>query len=587
MVKSDCKMINTKYYTSKIIRRMVDKTIGRERLYSHILSNKLWQRLITTFNIDIGADYNQRKIIYDLNRIFQNNHKVKEGRSDSRILFIDPRGSYYTRIILGVISNRLRIHNVYSLFIDCEELPVCNGWTVLTPRPQEQCKYCLYNSNQLSDALNLDSKSLNEINDSWVRDEARRIVSDLSKDEIDNYNYMNLPLGKYLKVSANSYFLSGEVPDDQNSIIILRGLLEGLIILFHAYDKVLTDYKPDKIIIVNGRFFMHKLAYEMCKNRGIPVITLDDFGSTGGTGNRWMFSHDKAIAELDLNEYWRHWNDIALTKSEKTYLDENFIKGSVNNKIYYENPQLDWDIICSELKINRNSEFDVMFTNLTWDSTAIDKDICFNGMFDWVYTTIDEYIDNRKMLLIRVHPAEKEIFGRPSLQRVKDEILSRYKKLPDNIIIIPYGSNISSYQLLKESRLKIVYSSTLGLEAALRGLPIIVAGDVHYRGKGFTVDVQSKIEYIHFINNPKLIDKLTTDQIDIAYQYAFFYLYRTKIPLEFYSANMFKIQKMNIKSLQDILPGTNPYLDLVIEGILNNKPIILPRKLSNKLYKLH
>lgn len=571
----------------RTIGKVINGIIGKERLYNFIFSNEITYKLSSLLYIlKPGADFNNRKISADLKKIYKNTDNIDLNEAQDRILFIDPRGGYYVRIILGVIATRLKLHKVHSYFINCEDLPVCNGWTILNPRPKNHCGQCLYHSNQLLNAFKLTSKSLNQINESTIRNKAQEIVSNLTRHEIENYIYNELPLGSYIKVSASSYFLSGEIPNDMKSVEILRGFLAGLIILYHAYEKTFYEYKPDKIVIVNGRFFMHKLAYEMAKIRGIQIITLDDFGSTGGTGRRWMFSHNIAIAELDLSEYWQHWKNVQLTSAEKSYLITSFINGSVNNTVYYKNPQLNWENICNELSIDPDADFDVMFTNLTWDSTAIDKDICFNGMLDWIFTTIEQYCENKKLLLIRIHPAEKEIFGVPSLQKVSTEILNKYNELPKNIKIIPYDSNISSYQLLNKSVLKMVYSSTLGLEAAVRGLPVVVAADVHYRSKGFTIDVDTKDEYINIINSTRQFGKLSENQIDIALRYAFFYLYRTKIPLEFYKAKMFKLNKLTIKSFDELLPGKNPYLDIVIEGILNNNPIVLTRELTNELYKL-
>ena len=35
----------------------------------------------------------------------------------------------------------------------------------------------------------------------------------------------------------------------------------------------------------------------------------------------------------------------------------------------------------------------------------------------------------------------------------------------------------------------LCYTTTVGLEAAVRGIPVAVAGETHYRGRGFTSDI--------------------------------------------------------------------------------------------------
>ena len=570
-----------------IIKKMLQKTIGIDPFVNFFLLHKILKKLFLNIKIpEPDEKYVKEKISKKIYRVFKN-VKLEQKGDKEKILFLDPRGSYYTRIILGIIANRLKLHSYQSLFVNCEDLPVCNGWSILSPRPSNYCENCLYYSNKLMESFKLESKSLNQLINNSIREKTHNLVYGLSQTEIENFTYEGYPLGKYITISACSYFYSGSIPDTNDTLQILKGFLEGLIILYHSYSRAFEKFKPDKVFIVNGRFFWHKLAYEMCKKLGIPMIFMDDFGSFGGTGNRWMFSDEIPIAELNLNKYWDKWKDVPLTENEQKYLSTSFIQNSTDQSFFYSTSNNNWQKICAKLAIDLYSKYDVMFTNLTWDSTAIDKDICFDSMMDWIYTTIKAYIQNKKLLLIRVHPAEVGIFGLPSLQKVADSIYKKYKNLPANIKIIPFENNINSYELLPKANKILVYTSTIGLEASLRGFSPIVAGEVHYMNKGFTKDIFNRKDYLNIINLDKPMTRLNDKQIELAKRYAFFYLYRTKIPFEFYKAEMFKIRKLKIKSYKDILPGKNPYLDIVIEGIRKNKPIILSRKLSNILYNIN
>ena len=62
------------------------------------------------------------------------------------------------------------------------------------------------------------------------------------------------------------------------------------------------------------------------------------------------------------------------------------------------------------------------------------------------------------------------------------------------------------YELMESADFGLVYTSTTGLEMALRGKPVIVAGQTHYRDRGFTVDVSNREEFVAAIDH----------QIDIA-----------------------------------------------------------------------
>ena len=69
----------------------------------------------------------------------------------------------------------------------------------------------------------------------------------------------------------------------------------------------------------------------------------------------------------------------------------------------------------------------------------------------------------------------------------------------------------------------------------MSGLPVIVAGQTHFRGRGFTHDVDSWVNYFKTLG--PMLDKpaqhcLTRAQVDLAWQYAyrFFFDYPRPFP---------------------------------------------------------
>ncbi len=66
------------------------------------------------------------------------------------------------------------------------------------------------------------------------------------------------------------------------------------------------------------------------------------------------------------------------------------------------------------------------------------------------------------------------------------EIRGRYGPLPSNIKLVEGDSPVSSYTLADMAQVVMVYASRIGLEVALRGKRPRLAGDMTYRGKGFT-----------------------------------------------------------------------------------------------------
>ena len=128
-----------------------------------------------------------------------------------------------------------------------------------------------------------------------------------------------------------------------------------------------------------------------------------------------------------------------------------------------------------------------LFTNVTWDSATLGHDIGFASMFDWVERSIRLAGQHGDLvLLVRIHPAEGRWGTREEVQAT---ITAAIGEIPPNVHFVPARDAVSSYALLQLSDAVLTYTTTVGLEAAVRGKRVAVAGDTHYRGRGFTDDL--------------------------------------------------------------------------------------------------
>ena len=59
---------------------------------------------------------------------------------------------------------------------------------------------------------------------------------------------------------------------------------------------------------------------------------------------------------------------------------------------------------------------------------------------------------------------------------------------------------MNTYDLMDMADLGLVYTTTVGLEMAMRGIPVVVAGKTHYRNRGFTQDPHTWVEYFKTLN---------------------------------------------------------------------------------------
>ena len=99
-------------------------------------------------------------------------------------------------------------------------------------------------------------------------------------------------------------------------------------------------------------------------------------------------------------------------------------------------------------------------------------------MADWIERSV-EYFAKRKdvQLVVRVHPGEMLTHG-PSMVDVVNKLMPQ---LPEHIHLIGPREKVNTYDLIEMTDLGLVYTTTTGMEMAMSGVPVIVAGVTHYK----------------------------------------------------------------------------------------------------------
>jgi hypothetical protein len=162
-------------------------------------------------------------------------------------------------------------------------------------------------------------------------------------------------------------------------------------------------------------------------------------------------------------------------------------------------------------------------------------------MTEWLEKTA-LYFASRPDLqfVVRIHPGEL-ITKAPSVAEVVKKVLP---ELPEHIHLILAEAKVNTYDLIEAASLGLVYTTTAGLEMVLSGLPVIVAGKTHYRGRGFTLDPDSWKSYFdlldrfHPSNNGGDGDmRPHTTQVDLAWNYAYRYFIEFPHPFPWHLRN--------------------------------------------------
>ncbi len=179
------------------------------------------------------------------------------------------------------------------------------------------------------------------------------------------------------------------------------------------------------------------------------------------------------------------------------------------------------------------------------------------------------------VLVVRIHPAEVRWSTREQLQEV---ILARLGDVPANVRFVAADRALSSYALVDMSDLVLTYTTTVGLEAATRGRAVAVAGETHYRGRGFTTDLSGAEDLARVLAREPAAP--SSEDVELALRYAHMFFLRAMIPVRLVEASQEGKVKRFPRSASALLPGADPYLDWICERILDGGEFGLPDELA-------
>ena len=163
-----------------------------------------------------------------------------------------------------------------------------------------------------------------------------------------------------------------------------------------------------------------------------------------------------------------------------------------------------------------------------------------------------------------------------------DEIKKKFSLIPKNVFIVPPESAISTYTLASIANAAIIYGTKAGVEMTAMGIPTIVAGEAWIRGKGVTIDVNSREDYIKVLEKLPFKNKLSESIRNRALKYAYHFFFRRMI----YVSSVKPSKKScpfvyNFSNIKHLDKGFDKGLDVICNGILNGGDYIYD-KIDNK-----
>jgi len=299
-----------------------------------------------------------------------------------------------------------------------------------------------------------------------------------------------------------------------------------------AAQKILHRFRPDLTLFVDTVYSPHGELFDSCVQGNIETVQWQQAHrsnllrfkrySLSNTGE-----HPGALSE----ESWRLVRDMEWTENHSKQLDRELYSSYASGDWYsvvgnqFEKSMVDSARLREQLNLDPSKKTAVIFPHILWDATFFWGKCLFADYEEWFVETVRAACANDRVnWVIKIHPANRRVREGRSLQCESAEVESLRKyigKLPPHIVMIPPESEISTYSVFPIMDYGITVCGTVGMEAARLGIAVLTGGSSLYDNKGFTVDSNTREEYLQKLLNIECIQPLSSAQRELAERFAY------------------------------------------------------------------
>ena len=289
--------------------------------------------------------------------------------------------------------------------------------------------------------------------------------------------------------------------------------------------------KPDLLIVPNGTILEMGVVWQIASLLGIETVT---FEFADQQERIWIAQNDEIMSH-HTRDLWEGLGGQALPEKAKQALMDLFaarkqarLWGNFARQ-WQQNPVRGGAEVRDNLNLDERP-LALLATNVLGDSLTLGRQRICPTMADMIVGTISYFIAHPEMqLVIRVHPGELKTHGTSMVDVIEND----FANLPENVHVIKPEDKTNTYDLVEIADFGVVYTTTVGMEMAMSGLPVIVTGKTHYAEKGFTFEPSNWQDYESLLTkigtNPSIL-QLKQEQIEKAWLYAYLFFFEFSLP---------------------------------------------------------
>jgi len=424
---------------------------------------------------------------------------IARGNGEGKIVFFSPDGSIVPHFAAQcVLARTLKELGHDVLFARCtgslERCPVMNMYRLPYNVPPETkarvCQECSRTSAQMLNAYGLESIEIGRFMTSELRDRVEKALenppADLRDFEFDGIGFGKLCIIDLVLETKKHKFEAVDAPTYQSWLKQIQGSLMAYLLV----DRLCQQLPVSRLVYFNDYAVM--LGSRMAaRQHGITTFSMTQASHIGVDRRRYLLSQQ---GNLDLYakqvRSWPQWRELSLLPDRVREVADDLIArfGAKSQHVYSPAKTFSETDLYAQLGLSKDKALLVAYTSSLDEviGTRINMNALglpiqerpqpFVDQIEWLqYLT--EYVEDRNdmQLVVRVHPREGKNRRESAISEHLAQLKENFDRPWQNCYFVWPEDPISSYDLGEIADLALTSLSTIGLELARLGVPVLAS----------------------------------------------------------------------------------------------------------------
>ena len=351
-------------------------------------------------------------------------------------------------------------------------------------------------------------------------------------EQLKQLRFEGADVGRQVLSTLSRYLHEGSVDlADPRARALTQELLPASVRAARASRALLDEVNPDLVVFNERNYADQGPLSDVALARGLNVVQFVSGFDDDTLVFKRFTEETKGIHPRSLSdESWREIREVEWTPERQVELDAEFTRRYDKDATFLGRWNQGWTRRHSRREIEAKLELDVskptavVFSHVLWDANMFYGRDLFADQEEWFVETVRAACANtRANWIVKLHPANVWKLKRDGFEGELDEtraIRRSIGELPPHVRLLPPDVDISTWSLFDVTDVGITIRGSTGFELPCFGIPALTAGTGFYSGRGFTVDAETRDEYLGRLARIEETPRPNDEQVELARKHA-------------------------------------------------------------------